>query len=42
MAAAVQVASQNDRLKDIFLKARRADLRLPQRPRVSLEISEED
>lgn len=37
-----QVHAQNDRLTEIFLKARRADLHLPKRPRGGLSIEEDD
>lgn len=37
-----QVDAQNNRLTEIFYRARRADLRLPQRPRVPLRIEEDD
>lgn len=37
-----QVDAQNNRLTEIFYRARRADLRLPERPRVPLRIEEDD
>lgn len=41
-AAQAQVDAQNNRLTEIFYRARRAYLSLPQRPRVPLQIEEED
>ncbi|KAL8439190.1 hypothetical protein Efla_005441 [Eimeria flavescens] len=40
--AQAQVDAQNNRLAEIFFKARRADLRLPARPRQPLQIEEDD
>ncbi|KAL8273993.1 hypothetical protein Esti_002082 [Eimeria stiedai] len=37
-----QVDAQNDRLTEIFYKARRADLRLPEKPRLPMQIEDDD